>query len=251
LDYLGKKIVVYDPKRLKDQSSQVKADCVLTTDLKTGENSGLPMILLPQASFKACFLPKKEAETFSEIVFFKNEKAVSYTMPELLTAERQPASVLPLNATDKVVNTVSLFEPDGFVVGVLLPLLSGAETLFYDGRHIRLVPHLCYDLAATVMISTAKVYEAVFSEASPFDFFNLRLAPVVGEKSDDALAECWLKVFGVRLLNMLTPPNSALPVALNTPLYYRFGTYGQPLPLADVSAFVCDDDGFVLELKKK
>lgn len=232
LDYLKKTIVLQN-----DESDTTDADFVMTEQLfKNLKFNPFALLGRPQ---------KIEGQT--HIVFKKQGRKITHSMSELLQNCTKLDCVLPFNLKDKAINNIALNNADNFVLGILLPMLSGVETLFYAGRHTKLVPHICYDFAATILFVQQQNLDIIFNEASPFDFFNMRMAFGIGGKIDHALLDDFLKQFNLRILENYTPENSALIKAINTPLYYRFGTFGQLLPLEKTDDRIrLDHEGFVI-----
>jgi acyl-[acyl-carrier-protein]-phospholipid O-acyltransferase/long-chain-fatty-acid--[acyl-carrier-protein] ligase len=244
LDYLGKTIVLYDVAHVAEQVQSKRADCVIgTTPTDALQDVFYP---LPRLTLKAVFASNRPSAESAKIVVFKNGQVQTYTMRQLLSGVRQLETVLAPTRQNKIVNTVAPYGTDNLVSGVLLPLLNGAELQFTAHLSPRLISHVCYDMSADVLIGTPQMLAQIQNEASQFDFFSLKYAFAVGDNVSDALAEGWLKAFGVRIMTQLTPVASIVPIAVNTPFYYRFGTFGQVLPLARADNLVRDADGFVL-----
>lgn len=231
LDYLRKEI-----RLATDENDIATDDFVLTEQtLACFKRRILPLLSKPQ---------KLKGQT--KVIFFKNGRKIEQSMSEILENCAKLDVVLPFNTKDRAVNAAALSDADNFVLGIILPLLSGVETLFYAGKHTKLIPHLCYDFAATILTAPQSTLETIYKEASPFDFFSLRMAFGLGGKVENDLLERFLKQFNIRILENYTPSDSALIKALNTPLYHKFGTLGQPLPLEKIDQNITDDDGFVI-----
>ena len=64
------------------------------------------------------------------------------------------------------------------------------------------------------------------SYSSSFDFFKIRMAFSLGEKTNTETLEYWLKNFNVRILESFIPENSAMIFSINTPIYYKFNSLG-------------------------
>lgn len=235
LDYLNKKIILPAADNIGDP-----ADFILDEQTLSHLTRRFP----PR------FHRPQKLNGKTEVVFYKNGRKIEHTMSEILGNCAKLDVVLPFNTKDRAVNAAPLSDPDNFVLGVVLPVLSGVDTLFYAGKHTKLIPHLCYDFAATVLTAPQSIFETIFEEASPFDFFSLRMAFGIGGKIEDNLLERFLKQFNVRILENETPADSVLIKAINTPLYNKFGTLGQLLPLEKINKESCDDDGFVLAVRK-
>lgn len=230
LDYLKKTIILTD-------GTEVSGATVISDQTLTNIKFDLA----------ARFRQPRPLQGQTHVVFATGHNQTEYTMHQLLNNTVKLDCVLPFNTKDKVFNTLSLSRADNFVLGMLLPVLSGAETLFYAGKHHKLMTHICYDFAATAVISDQEIYDTMLQEASPFDFFSIRMAFAVGQKLEQNLSEEFLKRFNVRILENYTPDGSALIYSINTPLYNRLGSLGHPLPLNDLidEKIYTDTDGFI------
>ena len=110
----------------------------------------------------------------------------------------------------------------------------------------KIVSRICYDLAATVLFSDASTYKECVTDATSFDFFNMRLAFSIGEKADNETLDYWLKNFNVRIFESYIPSDSAFIATINTPLYYKFGSLGSRLfnKKSELNDLEFDEAGF-------
>lgn len=246
LQYLGKDVVLLSADGLDEQIRQSGAGAVI--GLKSVKTSA-PLIVYEEIrpQLKDWLVWKKAAENECCISVFKNGKMLQVSMRQLLENSYQLDCVLPFNAQDTAVNSLPAENADGLVLGTILPLLSGVKTCFYAGKHKKILPKLCYDLAARIIFASAETFEICAQEAAGFDFFNIRMAFAVGDKLNEQLLESWLKNYGIRILENWTPENGVTVAAVNTPLYNRFGSLGCLLPCckADEQHVRMDDDGFI------
>lgn len=242
LDYLHKTIILPQDNNLPEDVDFIihdKENADFTTDCAS--------LLKLKFNIFNIFCRKKINHGQTFVIFYNNGKKVESSISELLENYAKLDCVLPFTPKDKVLNPMSVYCAKNFVLGVLLPILSGCETLFYTGKHIKLIPHLCYDFASTILFANKLILQTALNEASPFDFFNIKMAFAISDKLDNKLLEDYLKQFNIRILENYTPENLPIIQAINTPLYNRFGSFGQLLPdthITNDDTILSDNDGF-------
>lgn len=246
LDCLGKTIVLFNPEKLSEQIKICPVDVILSQDDQSRAECPVLDLSKLKLNFLAFLGKVPNAKQNAKVIFIKNNRSFEYTMSQLLENYTKLDCVLPFNTRDRAINCLPMENGDNFVLGVILPLLSGANTLFCNGEHIKLLPHLCYDYAATLLFASENIYEIMIKNASPFDFFSIRMAFSCGNKIDDELLTKWLKQYNVRILESYTPKDSVLIRTVNTPLYNRFGSLGQSLPQTEIQTneVLFDQEGF-------
>ena len=246
VQYLGKTTVILSRDKLKEQIVRAKVDAVLVADFY--DETSCEVINVSTIK-PAMFSRKKVYKPSSvSVAMFKNECLLEYGSVDILKSYYMLDSVLPFNIKDVAVNTINSDVADGFVLGFILPILTGVKTCFIPNMNPKVVSRICYDLASTVILSEAKTYQECAKYASPFDYFNTKLAFSLGQKTDDEMLDFWLKNFNVRILESYIPDDSAIIATINTPLYYKFGSLGiKLLNNGNLDEIRFDKDGFAFK----
>ena len=139
--------------------------------------------------------------------------------------------VSTLAAQDKVFDVLPLFHSFGLTVGLVLPLISG-------------VPYL--SLSITIALSHCAgtglrgechyhVWHRHFPHrlcpcAHPYDFRSLRYILAGAEAVKETTRRIYLEKFGLRILEGYGVTETSPALALNTPMFNKFGTVGRLLP---------------------
>jgi acyl-[acyl-carrier-protein]-phospholipid O-acyltransferase/long-chain-fatty-acid--[acyl-carrier-protein] ligase len=142
----------------------------------------------------------------------------------------QIRSILDFGITDSFFNAMPVFHSFGLTGGMLLPLLSGIKTFMYPSPlHYRVIPELIYDSNATIMFGTDTFLNGYAKSAHPYDFYSIRIAVVGAEKLKEATARNFFNTFGVRIWEGYGVTETSPVIAVNTNMYYKYGTVGRPL----------------------
>ena len=143
----------------------------------------------------------------------------------------QLQSIIFYGLEDKFFNALPMFHSFGLVIGMFMPLLSGASVFLYPSPlHYKIVPELVYDRNATVLFGTDTFLNAYGKTAHPYDFYSLRFAAVAAEKLKDETFKLWSEKFGIRVLEAYGATEVGPGLALTTPMFFKRGTVGKLWP---------------------
>jgi len=149
----------------------------------------------------------------------------------MLCNAAQAAARIDFGRTDKVFNTLPVFHAFGLTVGLVLPLVSGVPVFLYPSPlHYRVIPELVYGTNATILFGTDTFLSGYGRAAHPYDFRSLRYVLAGAEPVKEASRRLWAEKFGLRILEGYGVTETAPALALNTPMFNRFGTVGRLLP---------------------
>ncbi len=158
-------------------------------------------------------------------------KGVVLSHRNMLANAAQAAARIDFGRTDKVFNVLPVFHSFGFTVGLVLPLVSGVRVYLYPSPlHYRTVPELIYGTNATILFGTDTFLAGYARSANPYDFRSLRYILAGAEPVKETTRNVYSEKFGVRLLEGYGVTETSPVLALNTPMFNRFGTVGRLMP---------------------
>ena len=158
-------------------------------------------------------------------------KGVVLSHRNVLSNVAQAEARIDFGRDDRLFMALPAFHSFGFMGGIVLPLISGVPTFFYPSPlHYRTVPELVYGICATYMFGTDTFLTGYARMANAYDFRSLRYIIAGAEPIKETTRQTYLEKFGMRILEGYGVTETSPVLALNTPMFNKFGTVGRLLP---------------------
>jgi acyl-[acyl-carrier-protein]-phospholipid O-acyltransferase/long-chain-fatty-acid--[acyl-carrier-protein] ligase len=158
-------------------------------------------------------------------------KGVVLSNRNMLANAAQAEARIDFGRADKVFNVLPLFHSFGLTVGLILPLVSGVAVYLYPSPlHYRIIPEMIYGTNATILFGTDTFLAGYARTAHAYDFRSLRYVMAGAEPLKETTRRAYMEKFGLRVLEGYGVTETAPALALNTPMFNKFGTVGRLLP---------------------
>src|SRR5215472_11871796 len=220
--------------RLENLVAQVQAQVRIVYLEDIGKTIGIADKLRGFFSWKKPLIARKP-DDWAAILFTSGSegspKGVVLSHRNMLANVAQAAARIDFGREDKLFNVLPVFHSFGLTAGTVLPLVSGVPVYLYPSPlHYRTVPELVYWTCATALFGTDTFLNGYARVANPYDFRSLRYVLAGAEPVREATRRIYLEKFGLRILEGYGVTECSPVMALNTPMFNKFGSVGRLLP---------------------
>jgi acyl-[acyl-carrier-protein]-phospholipid O-acyltransferase / long-chain-fatty-acid--[acyl-carrier-protein] ligase len=158
-------------------------------------------------------------------------KGVVLSHRNILANAAQAEARIDFGRRDTVFNVLPVFHSFGLTVGLILPLVHGVRVFMYPSPlHYRIVPEMIYGTNATILFGTDTFLAGYARSANDYDFRSLRYILAGAEPVRETTRRIYMEKFGIRILEGYGVTEAAPAIALNTPMFNKFGTVGRLFP---------------------
>jgi acyl-[acyl-carrier-protein]-phospholipid O-acyltransferase/long-chain-fatty-acid--[acyl-carrier-protein] ligase len=220
--------------RLENLIAQVQVQVRIVFLEDVGKTIGMADKLRGFFSWKEPLVARKP-DDWAAILFTSGSegspKGVVLSHRNMLANVAQAAARIDFGREDKLFNVLPVFHSFGLTAGTVLPLVSGVPAYLYPSPlHYRTVPELVYWTCATALFGTDTFLNGYARVAHPYDFRSLRYVLGGAEPVKEATRRIYLEKFGLRILEGYGVTECSPVMALNTPMFNKFGSVGRLLP---------------------
>jgi acyl-[acyl-carrier-protein]-phospholipid O-acyltransferase/long-chain-fatty-acid--[acyl-carrier-protein] ligase len=158
-------------------------------------------------------------------------KGVALSHRNILANVAQVSSRIDFGRRDRLFNVLPIFHSFGLTGGFVLPLVSGVPIYLYPSPlHYRVIPELIYGTNATIVFGTDTLLNGYARTAHPYDLRSLRYIVAGAEPVRESTRRLYAEKFGLRVFEGYGVTETSPVLALNTPMFSRFGTVGRMAP---------------------
>jgi len=155
-------------------------------------------------------------------------KGVVLSHRNLQANMKQVETRIPVNSRDVMFNALPVFHALGLTLGVLMPLMHGLRTFLYPSPlHYKIVPELCYETDATILLGTNTFLAGYARNAHPYDFYNVWLCVGGAEKVKQDTRDVYMEKFGTRIVEGYGATECSPVLSANTPMHFKSGSVGR------------------------